>query len=97
MAKALDYVTVFKVLLDGGYICSEMKKFNGECKIMVINYQRETVGHITEKQLIELDSKGVIELNINNIKTSSNGSYIYYFHHLKMIKRRVRQYDTTGI
>ncbi len=59
MARALDYPTIFKALLDGGYIYKSVpiarKAEYGVC------LHGNRVGHITRNQFEQLVHQGVIE------------------------------------
>ena len=65
MAKALEYPAIFKVLLDGGYICESQQAARRSTAYEL--YQPDSsprpakyVGHITQKQFEQLAHHGVI-------------------------------------
>lgn len=63
MEKAMDIFKVFKILLEGGYIASTeyvQKKTEYYVFSEKTNFIGERKGHITQKQLENLCSEGII-------------------------------------
>ena len=67
MARAMQWVDVFKALLKGGYIRAETDSWSGKTKYTVherISSRQlgKTLGHITKHQFEELGSRGIIDM-----------------------------------
>lgn len=78
MAKALEYSKVFRALLDGGYICSICNVSSGVTEYAV--WTSEKKGHITEKQMRELENSHVVEMmrEMSFQKDKAGNIYCYY-------------------
>lgn len=75
MAKALEYPTVFRALLDGGHIC-EREPLAGPPK-WTVSVNLRTIGHITEKQFTDMYKAGLI--NNTNTRHDKSGAALNYY------------------
>lgn len=75
MAKAMKYPSVFRALLDGGYIC-ERQPTVGPCKWTVHVLGRK-VGHITELQFQDMYNAAL--LHHTETRCDKSGDTLMYF------------------
>lgn len=81
MAKAMDFIDVFKVLLEGGYIVEIFPSGPGCVKFSVHTsgkHWNPAVGHITEKQHAALCKKNIIHFSGREAKDKYGNIYCYY-------------------
>ncbi len=83
MAKAMNIMDVFRILLDGGHIVRKSPAVQGrsEYKVMTVSDDGQPdhcFGHITEKQFEELRHAGILDY-ADRTRTDKYGNLYTWF------------------
>ncbi len=88
MAKKMDIIKVFRILLDGGHIAS-IEHIQQKTEYYV-TYNYERVGHISQKQFDNLCENGIIESYSffgHNQRTDDSGNIVTLYFLAEQYKR----------
>lgn len=88
MAKKMDIIKVFRILLDGGHIAS-IEHIQRKTEYYV-SYNYERVGHISQNQFENLCENGIIESynsSGHNQRTVDSGNIVTLYYLAEQYKR----------